>query len=134
MKILTVDDEFVSRKKAQKILSQYGECDAAAGGMEGFDAFVAAHDDNSPYEVIFMDIHMDDLGGIDVLKKIRSKEASLAIPYTERVKVIMLTSADSLQSVMVSFEEECDAYVVKPFDEEKILKGFEEVGYIVEWD
>lgn len=134
MKILTVDDEFVSRKKAQKILSQYGECDAAAGGMESLDAFVAAHEENVPYDVIFMDIHMGDMDGIDVLRKIRTKESSLNIPYPDRVKVIMLTSSGNLQSVMDSYAEECNAYVVKPFNEEKILKGFEEAGYEVDWE
>ena len=134
MKILTVDDEFVSRKKAQKILSQFGECDAAAGGLEGLEAFVAGHNEKSPYDAIFMDIHMDDMGGIEALKQIRTKESSLNIPYEDRVKVIMLTSSDKLQSVMDSYAEECDAYVVKPFNEEKILKAFEEAGFQVDWE
>jgi len=34
-----VDDEFVSRKKAQKIMAQYGECDIATNGAEAFEAF-----------------------------------------------------------------------------------------------
>lgn len=128
MKILTVDDEFVSRKKAQKILSEFGECDAAAGGTEGLDAFVAAHGENAPYDIICMDINMGDMHGIDVLKEIRAKESSLKIPYSDRVKVIMLTSSGSMQSVMDSYAEECNAYVVKPFNKEKILKAFEEAG------
>ncbi|GAG24733.1 unnamed protein product, partial [marine sediment metagenome] len=39
MKVLIVDDEFVSRKKAQTILSQYGECDIAINGTEALEAF-----------------------------------------------------------------------------------------------
>lgn len=128
MKILTVDDEFVSRKKAQKILSSYGECDAAAGGLEALEAFIAAHNDNQPYHLIFMDILMDDMDGIAALKKIRMHEDSLKVPYPDRVKVIMLTSTGNMQSVMASYAEECNAYVVKPFNNEKIAKAIEEAG------
>lgn len=134
MKILTVDDELVSRSKAQKILSQYGECDSAAGGIEGFNAFEAAHTVNSPYDVIFMDIGMDDMDGIEVLKNIREHESRLQIDYADRVKVIMLTSANNLESVMESYAQECNAYIVKPFNEQKILKAFEEAGFEVDWD
>ena len=131
MKILTVDDEFVSRMKAQKILSQYGECDAAAGGKEALEAFVGAHGERTPYDLIFMDIQMEDLDGIATLKKIRTHEEAVGIPFDERVKVVMLTSASSLQSVMDSYAQECDAYVVKPFDDSKIVKAIQETGLSV---
>ncbi len=39
MRILIVDDELVSRKKTQKIMSQYGECDIAINGTEALEAF-----------------------------------------------------------------------------------------------
>jgi PleD family two-component response regulator len=63
MKFLIVDDEFVSRKKSQKILSQYGECDVALNGLEALNAYVRAHNENDPYNLIFLDIDMPDLNG-----------------------------------------------------------------------
>lgn len=131
MKILTVDDEFVSRMKAQKILSQYGDCDAASGGKEAIEAFVFAHQDEAPYDLIFMDIQMDDMDGIATLKKIRTHEEVIGISFSDRARVVMLTSADNLQSVMDSYAQECDAYVVKPFDDARIVKAIEETGLSV---
>ena len=39
MKLLIVDDEFVSRRLLQKMLNNYGECDIAANGPEALEAF-----------------------------------------------------------------------------------------------
>ncbi|MCP4020273.1 MAG: response regulator, partial [Desulfobacteraceae bacterium] len=72
MKFLVVDDEFVSRKRAQKILSQFGDCDAAANGMEALDAIIKAHRAKDPYTLILLGIERHDMSGIEALLKIRS--------------------------------------------------------------
>ncbi|GAF79962.1 unnamed protein product [marine sediment metagenome] len=63
MRGLIVDDEFVSRKKAQRIMSQYGECDIATNGTETLEAFRLAHDEGRPYDLITMDILIPDMDG-----------------------------------------------------------------------
>ena len=46
MKILTVDDELVSRNKMQKILSGFSECGAVTSGQEATTAFKDALDND----------------------------------------------------------------------------------------
>lgn len=75
MRILIVDDE-LSRKKAQRILSQHGQCDIAINGTEALDAFRLAHEEGKPYDLITMDILMPDIDGIEALKGIREWEES----------------------------------------------------------
>lgn len=84
MKILIVDDEFVSRKKAQKIMSQYGECDTTINGTKALEAFKLAHEERDPYDLITMDIMMPDMDGIETPKRIRVWK-NLVISNLERV-------------------------------------------------
>jgi len=77
MRVLIVDDEFVSRKKAQRIMSQYGECDIATNGTETLEAFRFAHDEGKPYALIIMDILMPDMDGSEATKAIRNLECGM---------------------------------------------------------
>ena len=129
MKILIVDDELVSRLKAQKILSGHGECNVAVNGKEAIEAFDLASKDEKPYDLITMDIEMPDMNGIEALKLIREREESRSIQLGDGVKIVMLTGTKSSQSVLSSFNKGCEAYVVKPFDKEKINSKLEELGF-----
>mgnify|MGYP006284343273 FL=1 len=126
MKILIVDDEFVSRKKAEKILSGYGECDAAANGEEAIQALELAREEGRPYDLMTLDVMMPGMDGIETLKRVRERERELGLDFRKGVKVIMLTAKDGVDSVRTSFWEGCEAYVVKPFDREKIDKALKE--------
>lgn len=130
LKILIVDDEFVSRKKAQKILSQYGECDIAISGTEALEAFHLAHEEAKPYDFITMDILMPDMDGVDALKGIREWEESHNIQLGNGVKVVMVTASKTSDSVLSSFSEGCEAYVVKPFGKEDLTRAISELGLV----
>ena len=118
MKILIADDEFVSRKKAHKILSRYGMCDISINGTEALEAFHLAHEEGEPYELVTMDILMPDMDGIEALKRIREWEESQNIYLGNGVKVVMLTASKASDSVLSSFNEGCEAYIVKPFNKD----------------
>jgi len=130
LKILIVDDEFVSRKKAGKILSQYGECDIAISGTEALKAFHLAHEWGKPYDFITMDIIMPDINGIETLRQIRKWEESHNIRIGQGVKVAMLTASKTSDSVLSSFNQGCEAYIVKPFKKEYLVKAMDELGLI----
>jgi two-component system, chemotaxis family, chemotaxis protein CheY len=122
-RILVVDDEFVSRKKAQKILSQYGECYTAANGTEALEAFRLAHEEGKPYNLITMDIQMPDMDGIETLERIRKWEESHNIEFVRRAKVLMLTATEAKDALFKSFRKGCEAYILKPFDREKLTNA-----------
>ncbi len=42
MRVLIVDDDFISRRLLQKILSAHGDCDIAVDGAEAIKAFELA--------------------------------------------------------------------------------------------
>ncbi len=130
MKILIVDDELVSRKKAEKILSSYGACDTAVNGEEALAAFIKAHKDKAPYDLITLDINMPDISGIEALKLIRSKEKDFNVPSEQSVKIIMITIENKSSSILPSFNEGCEAYITKPFNRENILSLLHEEDLI----
>ncbi|MCK5437422.1 MAG: response regulator [Desulfobulbaceae bacterium] len=127
IKILVVDDEIASRVKAETILSEFGECDAVAGGRDAIDAFLDAHENGDPYDLITMDIDMPDMNGIEALKRIRDWEASRD-PFPKEVKVIMMTADDQPNTIFTSFRELCGSYIVKPFNREQIRQGLKKAG------
>ena len=130
MKILIVDDEFVSRKIAQKILSKYGQCDIAINGVEALEAFRLAHEEGRAYDLITMDILMPEMDGIETIKRIREWEESHNIQLGKGVKVVMLTASKTSDSVLSSFSEGCEAYVVKPFDKEDLARAMSKLELV----
>ena len=74
MRILIIDDDFVSRSKLEALLTVYGDCDTAEDGNKGFEMFEKSHKDSSSYDLITMDIDMPGISGHEVLSKIREWE------------------------------------------------------------
>lgn len=121
MRILIVEDDFVSRKVLQRFLSPYGECDIAVDGEEGMTAFRSAMAEGEAYNLVCLDIMMPKKDGQEVLKEIRALEEERGTLSTKGVKVIMTTALDDPKTVMTSFRGLCDAFLVKPVVKEKLV-------------
>lgn len=132
MRILIAEDDMASRKFLLKFLSSYGECDVTVDGMETLDAFLMAHNDKEPYDLICLDIMMPKIDGVRALKAIRDIEKQKDIPNEKKVKVIMTTALAESQLVYKSFEIGCEAYAAKPIDTEKLLEVLNKLGLIDE--
>ncbi len=123
MNILAVDDDFVSRKKMNLILSAYGRCDVAMNGAECIEAFNMAHEEGDPYDLITMDVQMPGINGIETVQRIREWEKQHGVPLGKGVKIIMVTVKEDAATVFSSFREGCEAYVSKPFTRESLEKA-----------
>lgn len=121
MKTLIVEDDFSSRILMQKILAPFGECHVAVNGLEAMKAWELAREQESPYQLICLDIMMPEMDGHEVLKKIRETEKDEGLFEGEGVKIIMTTALDDGKNMMQSFYQFCDAYLVKPIDKLKLI-------------
>ena len=134
MKILIAEDDLVSRKFLSKFLSTYGDCDMTVDGMETIDAFLMAHNEKHPYDLICLDIMMPKVDGVKVLKAIREIEKQNSIPQTKRAKVIMTTALAESQLVHKAFEIGCEDYAAKPINTEKILEVLKKLELVRDED
>jgi two-component system chemotaxis response regulator CheY len=131
MRILIVEDDLGSRKLLQNILSPYGECDLAVDGEEALDAFKLAWKEQSPYDLIFMDIMMPKVNGHEALRNIRIFETENGINSDNEVKVIMTTVLEDSKNVMTAlYKGGAVAYIVKPIDKQKLLGELKDLGLI----
>src|SRR5690242_3272032 len=58
--------------------------------------------------LILLDINLPDYNGIDLLKRLRDREATRYVP------IVMLSSSESLQDMKRSFDCGANAYLIKP--------------------
>lgn len=134
LKILIVEDDFVSRTMLDKFLSEYGYCVIAKDGMEAIYAFeesylsVPPH----PYDLICMDIMMPIIDGLHASKKIREIERSKGVEGTLNETAIMITSAVQDPATIIRACYECGAnyYFLKPLDFNKMKSQMQKIRLI----
>jgi CheY-like chemotaxis protein len=72
--------------------------------------------------VVFLDLKMPKVDGLEVLRVIKSDERMKAIP------VVMLTSSREEADLVRSYKLGVNAYVVKPVDFQAFVKAVHDVG------
>lgn len=109
LKLLLVDDEDTLRKimKDELIVQGYAVSDAGSGN--------AALEilDNERHDVVILDIRMEGMDGMEVLKRIRKDDLA--------DKVIMLTGVDELKIAKESLDLGANDFMTKPFQFENLF-------------
>jgi two-component system, chemotaxis family, chemotaxis protein CheY len=131
MRVLIVDDDFISRRLLHKILSVHGDCDIAVDGAEAIKAFELAWSEGKPYDLICMDIVMPNIDGQQALKTIRESERERSIHFAHEVKVIMTTSVADPESVENAiYKGGATSYLIKPVSRSTMVNELEKLGLI----
>lgn len=130
MKVLVVDDDFTNRILLQEILNTYGTVHVAVNGKEAVKAVSSAIKTNQPYDLACLDIMMPEMDGKKALKKIRSEERKAGIVTGRGMKIIMITAVDDSKSIMSTFKDDCDGYIIKPISRKKLIEQLEKNGLL----
>ncbi len=125
MRILIVEDDFISRKVLEKQLTSYGEVDVTVNGREALDAVRMQLDQGDPYNLICLDIMMPEMDGQESLREIRAAEKNSGIAGLDRARIVMTTALNESRDILSSFRDECDGYLVKPIKKQDIKKLFD---------
>ncbi|MCK5581155.1 MAG: response regulator [Candidatus Omnitrophica bacterium] len=127
-RILAVDDDFVSRVKLKNLLTPYGDCDAIPTGEMALEMVRYAHKEGVQYDLVTMDISMPGMTGIEVNEKIRDFEKKQGIPYSQGVKILMITVKKEMRDVKESYETGCEDYLCKPVTPEALEEVLRKMG------
>jgi DNA-binding NtrC family response regulator len=113
-RILVVDDDESIRKVLETILE--GERHVVDTAENGEEAIKKSNE--KFYNLGLIDIRLPDMEGTELLTKIKDT--------TPRMRKIIITGYPSLQNAIEALNKGADAYIMKPFDMEKVLETIKE--------
>ena len=128
LRILVVEDEFLSRNLLARMIQRYGSVDNAVDGNEAVTAIKAAYEEGKPYDLIFLDIMMPVKDGQTTLLELRGYEEARGIPPTDTCKVVMVTALGDAKNVMTAFKSQCEGYLTKPYSMESVQEIVEKLA------
>src|SRR4030042_4373100 len=105
---LVVDDEPAVLETFQSILEEEFKVLTAGGGKEALEIIA-----KEPVDLVFLDIALPDMDGMQVLRKIKE--------YDEDLCVIMATATDSARKAVEAIQSGAFNYISKPFDVGEIM-------------
>ncbi len=127
MRTLIVEDDFVSSTLLKEILTTYGEADIAVDGREAINLFKKAIKEGNRYNLICLDIMIPQMDGQEVLIEVREIEKDAGIWGSDGARIIMTTALGDFENIKQAFREQCEAYLVKPIDRDKLFDVLKEL-------
>lgn len=127
MKILVVEDEFISREMMFDMMSAYGKVETAEDGAIAVRKFKYALEAGEPFNLVTLDIMLPEQDGQSVLKSIRELENQHGVKGLEGVKIIMTSALGDYKNISTAFTSQCEAYLVKPVDPDLLAKTITEL-------
>jgi two-component system LytT family response regulator len=110
IRILIADDESPARDKLQRWLGELSDIDVVARAEDGLQA--AAEIDQLRPDVVFLDIQMPGLNGLEVAAQLEQETAPL---------IVFVTAYD--EHAVKAFDLNAVDYLLKPYDKERLLKA-----------
>jgi len=124
LSILLCDDNAINQKVAAHILQLLGyQPGLAANGREALDAL-----DREPYNLIFMDVMMPEMDGLEATRAIRERQKAGATNYHSSIVIVAMTA-----QAMQGDREKClaagmDDYLAKPIRPKDVRAVIERWG------
>jgi CheY-like chemotaxis protein/HPt (histidine-containing phosphotransfer) domain-containing protein len=126
LRILLADDNPINQKVASRLLQQFGfKADIANNGLEAIGAL-----ERQPYDIIFMDVQMPELDGLEATRRIRQRQQDPSAPaHLRRPIMIVAMTANAMHGD----REKCvgagmDDYIPKPVRPEAVQQLIDRVG------
>ncbi len=105
LRVLLAEDHLVNRQVALGLLRTLGvEADVAENGAEAVAAVAAR-----PYDVVFMDVHMPEMDGLEATRRIRAD-----LPDRRQPRIIALTANAFSEDAARCLDAGMDDFLAKP--------------------
>ena len=109
--VLVIEDHLDLRRYLKELLATDYNIIFEENGRKGLEKTKQQLPD-----IIITDIMMPEMGGIEFCRKLKKD------PEISFIPVIMLTARADEQDELVGLEQGADAYIIKPFNDEKLLR------------
>ncbi|MDO4859945.1 MAG: response regulator [Bacillota bacterium] len=115
--ILIAEDNDINWEIISAILAMYGiTTDRAENGRKCVDMMRAA--EKGSYELIFMDIQMPEMNGLDATREIRGLED----PWAASIPIIAMTADAFSENVTKCLDAGMNGHIAKPVDVKLVIK------------
>jgi diguanylate cyclase (GGDEF)-like protein len=110
LRVLYVEDNKQAREQTVKLLENFFDhITVAVDGQEGWEKY-----QNDQFDIVFTDINMPHLSGLDMLKKIRERDIDITC--------IIISAHDEATHFTRSIELGIDGYLLKPISIDPFLQ------------
>ena len=118
LRIAICDDDQAFLSLTVSVIGQWknNSLDLILETFDNGDALVLSHNE-TPFDIIFLDILMPQITGLETARKIRELD--------KNVKIVFLTS--SAEFAVDSYTVKADNYLLKPFEPEKLFLCLDEI-------
>jgi PAS domain S-box-containing protein len=121
LSILVAEDNEINALLMRSLLSRLGhKAVITTNGEEALESWLSAKSAGSPYDLVFMDIQMPELNGIETTKRIRNLEAGQP---GRRTPILALTANTLVEDRYACFEAGMDGFLIKPLDRDKLAEA-----------
>ena len=115
-RIMVVDDEEIVRESFFHWFKKYGHTvETAASGFEALEKL-----QQSPFQVMFVDIKMPGMDGIELLEKVKQE-------YPDII-VVIITAYGSIESAVKAMRIGASDYLLKPFKPDQLSLVMERIA------
>jgi two-component system, LytTR family, response regulator len=116
--VLLIDDEPLARKRLRQFLHEFEDCNVVGECGDGREA-IARIRELQP-DLVFLDVQMPEMNGLDVLA---------ALEPDERPLVVFVTAHD--EYALRAFDVHAVDYLLKPFDRERFRVAYQHARELV---
>lgn len=107
-KILVVDDEYLI---VYSLSATFQDGDTEVTAASDGEAALKAINESS-FDLCFLDIHLPDINGLDIMRKLRIT--------SPRTKIVIMTGSEITETMMESIQANAHLLISKPFDLDRI--------------
>ncbi len=118
IKVLIAEDNEINSLLTRSLLVKLGHWPTtAANGTAALEAWKAARNTGTPFDLVLMDLHMPGLDGLEAARRIRTAEGDTG----RRTPIIALTANAYAEDREACLKAGMDGFLIKPLDREQLI-------------
>lgn len=120
-KALVLDDVKLNQLTISSFLQLSGfDVDIEVDGLKGLKII-----SENKYDLIFSDIEMPNMNGLEFLKRVKSMESHKNIP------IVILSSVNKQDVIDKALHLGAVSYINKPYNREKMINALGKAGFVI---